>query len=122
MVYIGQVEQRSVVKLHSRHCYSAEICDEICRQSIQHSQPHSRCHYAKKEKADILLLSKSQYTLLQKHLRASQNLISSGMALLMFTGVRIGELRTLRWDNIDLSKRIISVSMTIRRIIVQGGT
>ena len=40
----------------------------------------------------------------------------------MFTGLRIGELCALKWSDIDLSQRTISVSRTIQRIKVQGGT
>ena len=40
----------------------------------------------------------------------------------LFTGLRIGELCALKWSDIDLSNRTISVSKTIQRIAVQGGT
>ena len=76
----------------------------------------------KKKKAEVLLLSKSQQNSLQKYLCANQNLTSLGVALSLFTGLRIGELCALKWADIDLSNRTISVSKTIQRISVQGGT
>ena len=76
----------------------------------------------KKKKAEVLLLSKSQQNHLQKYLCANQNLTSLGVALSLFTGLRIGELCALKWSDIDMSNRTISVSRTIQRIAVQGGT
>ena len=76
----------------------------------------------KKKKADVLLLSKQQQNRLQKYLSANQSLTSLGVALSLFTGLRIGELCALKWTDIDLSKRTIFVSKTIQRIAVQGGT
>ena len=76
----------------------------------------------KKKKADVLLLSKSQQNRLQKYLSANQDLTSLGVALSLFTGLRIGELCALKWSDVDLTNRTISVSRTIQRIKVQGGT
>ena len=76
----------------------------------------------KKKKADVLLLSKSQQNRLQKYLSANHDLTSLGVALSLFTGLRIGELCALKWSDVDLSNRTISVSKTIQRIKVQGGT
>ena len=76
----------------------------------------------KKKRAEVLLLSKPQQNRLQKYLIANQNLTSLGVALSLFTGLRIGELCALKWSDIDLSNRTISVSKTIQRIKMQGGT
>ena len=74
----------------------------------------------KKKRAEVLLLSKPQQNRLQKYLSANQNLTSLGVALSLFTGLRIGELCALRWSDIDISKK--TISKTIQRIKVQGGT
>ena len=76
----------------------------------------------KRKRAEVNLLSKSQQIRLQKYLSANQNLTSLGIALSLFTGLRIGELCALKWSDIDLSKRTISVTKTIQRIRVEGGT
>ncbi len=39
----------------------------------------------------------------------------------MSTGLRIGELCALKWDNIDLKKRILTGRSTIQRIQCSGG-
>ena len=76
----------------------------------------------KKKRAEVLLLSKPQQNRLHKHLSENQNLTSLGVALSLFTGLRIGELCSLKWSDVDLSNKTISVSRTIQRIKVQGGT
>ena len=38
------------------------------------------------------------------------------------TGLRIGELCALKWADIDLEKRILTVSKTLQRIQIKGGS
>ncbi len=76
----------------------------------------------KRKRVEVNLLSKSQQTRLQKYLNANQNLTSLGIALSLFTGLRIGELCALKWSDIDLNRKTITVSKTIQRIRVTGGT
>ena len=44
------------------------------------------------------------------------------MALAMSTGIRIGELCALQWKDVDLEKRILTVSKTMQRIQCVTGT
>ena len=76
----------------------------------------------KRKRVEVNLLSKNQQTRLQKYLSANQNLTSLGIALSLFTGLRIGELCALKWSDIDLNRKTITVSKTIQRIRVTGGT
>ncbi len=76
----------------------------------------------KRKKSQVQLLSKSQQIRLQRYLRENQNLTSAGVALSLFTGLRIGELCALKWSDIDLSKRTICVTKTIQRIRTSCGT
>lgn len=39
----------------------------------------------------------------------------------MTTGIRIGELCALQWKDIDLEKRILTVSKTMQRVQIQDG-
>ena len=76
----------------------------------------------KKQRADVLLLTRPQQICLHKYLCENRNLTSLGVALSLFTGLRIGELCGLRWSDIDLEQRTISVSRTIQRIHTETGT
>lgn len=44
-----------------------------------------------------------------------------GMLLAAATGIRIGELCALKWENIDLDKSIITVKHTVQRIMKKNG-
>lgn len=70
----------------------------------------------KKKKPEIVLLNSSQQKELQKYLQNNQNLTTLGIAVSMYTGLRIGELCALQWKDIDLERRILIVNHTMQRI------
>lgn len=75
----------------------------------------------KKEKTEVLLLTPEQEKKLMRILLANPTLTNAGIILARMTGLRIGELCALQWKDIDLEKRILTVSKTIQRIQVKGG-
>lgn len=70
----------------------------------------------KKKTPEIQLLDEKEQQKLQKYLLKNQNNTTLGIALSMSTGIRIGELCALQWDDIDLEKRILTVRKTMQRI------
>ncbi len=48
----------------------------------------------------------------------SENTKDIGIALCLYTGMRIGEICALKWEDIDLNKRIIYVRHTLQRIYI----
>ncbi len=76
----------------------------------------------KKKKAQILLLSKAQQKNLHRYLGTHRDATSLGVALSLFTGLRIGELCALRWGDVDLGRRTLSVTRTLQRIRTEKGT
>lgn len=70
----------------------------------------------KRKKADIRLLDKEEQERLQRYISANRDLGTLGTALAVSTGIRIGELCALQWKDIDLEKRILTVSKTMQRI------
>ncbi|MDE6777361.1 MAG: site-specific integrase, partial [Oscillospiraceae bacterium] len=57
-----------------------------------------------------------QQEILKKYIMNHQNVTTLGIALSLYTGIRIGELCALQWADIDLKKRILTVRKTIQRI------
>ena len=76
----------------------------------------------KRRRTEVNLLSKPQQLRLQKYLDANPGMTSLGIALSLFTGLRIGELCALKWEDVDTKKQIISVTKTIQRIRTEYGT
>ena len=70
----------------------------------------------KKKSPEIQLLDETEQKTLQQYIGTHQNRSTMGTALSMTTGLRIGELCPLQWRDIDLEKRILTVSKTMQRI------
>ena len=70
----------------------------------------------KKKSPEIQLLDDAEQKTLQQYIGTHQNRSTLGTALSMTTGLRIGELCPLQWRDIDLEKRILTVTKTMQRI------
>ena len=67
------------------------------------------------------LLDKTEQTRLNNYLIGNPTLSNVGILLSAATGIRIGELCALKWENINLEKRILTVRNTVQRIKNIGG-
>lgn len=70
----------------------------------------------KRKSPEIQLLDEAEQKTLQQYIGDNQNRSTMGTALSMTTGFSIGELCSLQWRDIDLEKRILTVSKTMQRI------
>ena len=75
----------------------------------------------KMQKPEIKLLDEKQQEKLQQYIAENPNHSTLGIALSMSTGIRIGELCALQWEDIDLEKRILTVRKTMQRIQTPDG-
>ncbi|MGN0706814.1 MAG: tyrosine-type recombinase/integrase [Faecalibacterium sp.] len=64
----------------------------------------------------LRILSLSEQHILQEYLCSRRDPMHLGILLCMFTGIRIGELCALTWDDISLESRMIHVQKTMQRI------
>ncbi len=76
----------------------------------------------KKKAPEIKLLDDKQQCRLQEYFSTHKNNMTLGMALASVTGLRIGELCSLQWKDIDFKKRVLTVSKTIQRIKGKNGS
>lgn len=70
----------------------------------------------KKQRPEIHILDNSQQKILEKYLIHAKDNTSFGIMLTLYTGLRIGELCALKWEDIDLKKRTLTVRHTLQRI------
>ena len=70
----------------------------------------------RKKSPEIQLLDEAEQKTLQQYIAAHQNRSTLGTAIALTAGMRIGEICPLQWRDIDLEKRIISVTKTMQRI------
>lgn len=68
------------------------------------------------------LLGQSDYKKLTSYLMTNSDETGLGILLALFTGLRIGEICALKWDDIDLKSRIIHIKSTVSRINNNGKT
>ena len=70
----------------------------------------------KKKQPEIRLLDEAEQKTLHQYIRQHQNRSTLGVAIALTGGLRIGEICPLRWRDVDLEKRIITISKTMQRI------
>jgi len=76
----------------------------------------SPIHKPSVPKKELQVLTQDDQANFEKLLKAEQNEISLGTIIALHTGMRIGEVCALMWDDIDLKNNIIHVRHTIARV------
>ncbi len=67
-------------------------------------------------KKEISVFNEDEQIELEKYLLNSPNSVNLGIYLSLYTGIRIGELCALKWENIDLINNKITIKKTMLRI------
>lgn len=84
--------------------------------------PISDIELPKVKKSEMKLYSKEEQRILKSTLLHNSNLTNMGILLCLYTGIRIGELCALKWDDIDFHERTIRITKTCQRIRTTGNT
>lgn len=85
-------------------------------QTYQIANPLDGIALPKKKKPKIQLLDEAEQKTLQQYIGQHQNRSTLGVAIALTGGLRIGEICPLQWKDVDLEKRIFSVTKTMQRI------
>lgn len=64
----------------------------------------------------VKVLSKEEQKRLEKAIFESENRYDIGILICLYTGIRIGELCALRWDNINLKNATMTIEQTVQRV------
>lgn len=67
-------------------------------------------------------LSNNDYVILSNYLKNDVDYTKLAIMLALYSGLRIGEICALKWDNIDFEKSIIHISSTVSRVKDDNGT
>lgn len=86
------------------------VKDEMCSPL---KTPIYKPVHAKKE---INILNREQQKILENYLLNDINATKAGVFISLHTGLRIGEICALSWEDIDFDNRIIKVRHTVARI------
>lgn len=80
------------------------------------------CVSVKQEKKEIRVFSMEEERRLIQHIRTHMDRTSLGILLCLYTGLRIGELCALTWDDFNLTEHTVKVGRTMQRIRVNNET
>lgn len=77
------------------------------------------CVCLKQRPGDIRVFSLEEEKMLLEYLQENMDLPGLGILLCLFTGIRLGELCAMRWDDIYLEEKKMCVSKTMQRLRVR---
>lgn len=72
--------------------------------------------YPKQIKSKAISLSDNEVNFLISNLQSTNDIKEFSLILVLYTGLRIGEMCALQWKDIDIDKKVIEVSKTIIRV------
>lgn len=70
----------------------------------------------KKPKAKVVYLTKYEQETLEYYLRDKNDVRALGILLCLYTGIRLGEICGLKWEDVDFINRSITIRRTVQRI------
>lgn len=71
-----------------------------------------------REKTELEVMNRSDYKRLMAYLKVNFTFTNFGIYLCLNSGMRIGEVCALKWEDLDMEKGVIVVTKTIQRIYV----
>lgn len=74
----------------------------------------------KSRKHKVKVFTKEEQRLIENALDVEQNPNDIGILICLYTGLRIGEVCGLKWEDIDLISKTLSVNRTVQRITIDG--
>lgn len=70
----------------------------------------------KKRKHIVQVFSMEEQKRLERHIKRNLNITTLSIYLCLYTGLRLGEICALRWENINLDEGFIHVKYTVQRL------
>ena len=95
-----------IIKSSLEYAYNRKLCDYINLKNI-------KVKYTQKT---IYILSREEQNALENVLKEKINIRKACLLLCMYTGLRIGEVCGLKWEDINFSTKSLEVKRTIERI------
>ena len=89
----------------------------VLKQILSYANISFKVKLPKLKKKPIKILSKEEQKCLEKKILNQDFNSSYGIILSLYTGLRIGEICALKWEDINLNKKTIKVSHTMLRIM-----
>jgi len=115
----GGVEKKGLSTATVEGILSAMNCIRVYAMRRDYTVAFSpECAGLKRGQGDIRVFSLEEEELLVNYLQEHLDLQALGILICLFTGIRVGELCALRWDDISLPEKKMKVCKTMQRIRV----
>ena len=88
----------------------------IIKSSLNNKNISFNNYNIKKPKSKIIYLTNTEEKILLDYINNNINLNNLGILICLYTGIRIGEVCALRWEDIDFINNTISIKRTSQRI------
>lgn len=76
----------------------------------------TRAVMVKQSAKEMRIFSLNEQKALCRHIRSDPSIRNVGVLLCLFTGIRVGEVCALRWDDISFPEKTIHIHQTMQRI------
>lgn len=68
----------------------------------------------------VKILNQSEQTRLLQCLYDEMDIYKMGILICISTGLRLGEICSLKWEDVDLKRKVLHVNTTVQRIAIEG--
>ena len=102
----------SMTKLCLKAAYDSRLIENI----------YDNIRLPKTVSKEVKVLTKQEQERLEQVIENFGNNNDIGVLICLYTGIRIGELCALRWENINLDRKMMTINRTIYRVIDSNGT
>lgn len=96
----------TVLKLGLDTAADRHLMDIVCK----------KIKLPKLKRKEVTVFTKQEQRQLESFIERSENTNDLGILISLYTGIRIGELCALSWENIDLKRGVISIIHTLYRV------
>ncbi|MBO1307131.1 site-specific integrase [Enterococcus sp. 669A] len=97
-----------------------QILDQAVKQKILEVNPCEGFPLPKPVKEKVQALTLKEQKRLQEVVDAQDDVRAQSVTLAMGTGMRIGEIAALTWEEVDFDQSLIYVNNTYQRVLVDG--
>lgn len=107
----------------TRHSILAAMKQALCFVEKQYGYPLpviTGCSLPKRPSA-IEIMNRTEQNRLIQFLYSDMDISKAGIYLCLFTGLRLGEVCSLKWEDIDSEKGLLHVNRTVQRIESKQG-
>lgn len=73
-----------------------------------------------KTQSKVRALNNTEFSNIEKCAKATKSRVGIAIIISLYTGMRIGEICALKWEDIDFNNKVIYVSKTIQRIKINN--